>query len=177
MPSRAHLDYTYARVVMTRSTKLPVLDRRAIHVFALTLFSVIVVQRAWVCDDAFISLRVVDNFTRGLGFVYNPGERVQGFTNPLWVLLLSGPYAMFREGFWTAIVVSSIVSITTASLIVFGLARGRMVGAVAVVALAFTQAFGDFSTGGLENPLGHLLIVAFLWLYLAPSSRRHNPTV
>ena len=162
---------------MTRSTKLPVLDRRAIHVFALTLFSVIVVQRAWVCDDAFISLRVVDNFTRGLGFVYNPGERVQGFTNPLWVLLLSGPYAMFREGFWTAIVVSSIVSITTASLIVFGLARGRMVGAVAVVALAFTQAFGDFSTGGLENPLGHLLIVAFLWLYLAPSSRRHNPTV
>ncbi|MBK7217390.1 MAG: hypothetical protein IPH95_10125 [Candidatus Promineofilum sp.] len=34
-------------------------------------------QRAWMGDDAFITLRTVDNFVAGRGLVYNVGERVQ----------------------------------------------------------------------------------------------------
>lgn len=40
-------------------------------------------------DDAFISFRYAVNWTRGLGLVYNPGERVEGYTNFLWVILLA----------------------------------------------------------------------------------------
>lgn len=39
-------------------------------------------------DDAFISFRYAVNWARGMGLVYNPGERVEGYTNFLWVILL-----------------------------------------------------------------------------------------
>ena len=38
-----------------------------------------------VCDDAFIFVRYADNVVAGNGLVFNPGERVEGFTSPLWV--------------------------------------------------------------------------------------------
>jgi hypothetical protein len=38
-------------------------------------------------DDAYISFRYAQNLARGLGFVYNPGELVEGYTNFLWTLL------------------------------------------------------------------------------------------
>jgi hypothetical protein len=40
-------------------------------------------------DDAMISMRYAWNFSHGLGLVWNPGERVEGYTNPLMVLLMS----------------------------------------------------------------------------------------
>jgi arabinofuranosyltransferase len=38
-------------------------------------------------DDAWISLRYARNLVEGHGLVFNPGERVEGYTHPLWVLL------------------------------------------------------------------------------------------
>ncbi|MCE7959156.1 MAG: hypothetical protein DYH06_14645, partial [Acidobacteria bacterium ACB2] len=36
-------------------------------------------------DDAMVSMRYARNLARGEGLVFNPGERVEGFSNPLWV--------------------------------------------------------------------------------------------
>ena len=41
----------------------------------------------FVNDDAFISFRYADNLVRHGALVFNPGERVEGYTNFLWVLL------------------------------------------------------------------------------------------
>lgn len=43
----------------------------------------------FVQDDAFITFRYVENFVSGHGLVFNEGERVEGYTNFLWLLLLS----------------------------------------------------------------------------------------
>lgn len=40
-------------------------------------------------EDALITLRYARNLWEGNGFVYNPGERVMGFTSPLWTILVS----------------------------------------------------------------------------------------
>jgi arabinofuranosyltransferase len=40
-------------------------------------------------DDAFISFRCAKNLAQGNGLVFNVGERVEAFSNPLWVLILS----------------------------------------------------------------------------------------
>jgi hypothetical protein len=40
-------------------------------------------------DNAFISYRYVKNFINGHDLVFNPGERVEGYTNFLWIILLS----------------------------------------------------------------------------------------
>lgn len=41
-------------------------------------------------DDAYISYRYAVNLATGHGLVFNPGERVEGYSNFLWVLLLAG---------------------------------------------------------------------------------------
>jgi hypothetical protein len=43
-------------------------------------------------DDAYISFRYAKNLALGHGLVWNPGEPVEGYTNLLWVLLLT-PFA------------------------------------------------------------------------------------
>lgn len=40
-------------------------------------------------DDAMISMRYAWNWSHGLGLVWNAGERVEGYTNPLMVALMS----------------------------------------------------------------------------------------
>jgi hypothetical protein len=40
-------------------------------------------------DDAFISFRYVRNFLDGHGLVFNIGERVEGYTNFFWIMLLA----------------------------------------------------------------------------------------
>ena len=46
--------------------------------------------RSFTVDDAYISYRYARNFARGLGLVYNSGERIEGYTNFLWTVLLGG---------------------------------------------------------------------------------------
>ncbi len=50
---------------------------------------VVAMQSFWgfVQDDAYISLRYACNLAAGNGLVFNPGERVEGFTNLSWTLL------------------------------------------------------------------------------------------
>jgi arabinofuranosyltransferase len=40
-------------------------------------------------DDAYITFRYARNISQGLGYVYNPGEQVQGTTTPLYTLILA----------------------------------------------------------------------------------------
>src|SRR5512134_1874671 len=40
-------------------------------------------------DDAMISMRYAWNFSHGQGLVWNPGERIEGYTNLLWTLVMS----------------------------------------------------------------------------------------
>jgi hypothetical protein len=46
----------------------------------------------FLSDDALISLRYSQRFARGLGLTWTDGERVEGYTNLLWVLL-NAPFA------------------------------------------------------------------------------------
>jgi hypothetical protein len=50
---------------------------------------------AWTEDDAFITFRYARNLASGHGFVFNPGERVEGYSNFVWVLLMA---AVERSG-------------------------------------------------------------------------------
>ena len=45
-------------------------------------------QYRWICDDAMINFRIVDNFVHGHGPVFNVGERTEVYSDPLWVAVL-----------------------------------------------------------------------------------------
>src|SRR4029434_7187421 len=40
-------------------------------------------------DDAFITFRYAANLVAGHGLVFNPGERVEGYSNFLWTILIA----------------------------------------------------------------------------------------
>jgi hypothetical protein len=60
---------------------------------ALLLIARCLHYRGSLIDDAYIVFRYADNLLAGLGPVFNAGERVEGFTSPLWLLLLAGAKA------------------------------------------------------------------------------------
>ena len=58
-----------------------------LHVVAVAFFFDVVI------DDAYISARYAENLVAGHGLTFNPGERVEGFSHPLFVLLIAlGPW-------------------------------------------------------------------------------------
>lgn len=50
------------------------------------------IELNFIQDDAYTSFRYARNFADGNGLVFNKGEQVEGFTNFLWVILLSKFY-------------------------------------------------------------------------------------
>lgn len=138
------------------------------------LYFVILFRTAWVCDDAYITLRTVDNFVAGLGPRWNPLERVQAYTHPLWMLLLSLVYFATREAFYTTIMVSIATAGAAVVFLAWRLAPRRSGAILALLILVFSRAFIDYSTSGLENPLAHLLMVLVLILYLRPEASRRT---
>src|SRR5687768_17195064 len=44
--------------------------------------------KQFTVDDSYISFRYARNWARGLGLVYNEGERIEGYTNFLWTIIL-----------------------------------------------------------------------------------------
>ncbi len=148
------------------------LDRRWNVILALTFFAFIVtlVASAWVSDDAYITLRTVDNLIKGYGLTWNTAERVQAFTHPLWMLLLSTVYAVTREAYYTTVFISIALTIVTVLLLVFRIAAWRVTAILAVASLTLSKSFIDFSTSGLENALTHLIVVVWFVVYLSASA-------
>jgi arabinofuranosyltransferase len=133
---------------------------------AFCLFIVVLIRTAWMCDDAYITLRTVDNLVNGYGLRYNVAERVQTFTHPLWLFVLTPFYFLTREGYYTPLALSLVISLFALIVFVMRAAVSLRMAVLGVIILTVSRSFVDYSTSGLENPLSHLLIVAFCAVYL-----------
>lgn len=141
---------------------------------ALLLMVFTLYRTGWVCDDAYISMRTVDNFTHGYGLTWNIGERVQAYTHPLWMIFISAIYYFSHDAFLTLIIVSTVVTMTALGIAIWGVARAPAAAVAGLFVLMFSRAFTDFSTSGLENPMTHLLLALFMVVYLR---RQWTPAV
>jgi arabinofuranosyltransferase len=152
---------------------------RWLYAGAFLLFGIVLVRTAWMSDDGFITFRTLDHFVRGDGLRFNPDERVQSYTHPLWLLLLAPAYAVTREAFYGPLGLS--IAVTGLAGLVFsrrGVASAG-VGAAAILCLLGSKAFVDYATSGLENPLTYLLLALFYVAYgeETPPRRRLVRTV
>ena len=123
-------------------------------------------SRAWMADDAYISLRYAGNLARGLGLVYNAGERVEGFTNLLWTLLLALALRLGLDGEQVALIggvaafAGSLLWLLRAHLrdrSALG-SRGATVP-LGLLLLALSPSVLDFATSGLETALFTFLLL------------------
>jgi len=135
--------------------------RRAPLVLGLAATFVVFTQ-AWVSDDAFITFRAVDNFVNGYGPVFNPGERVQVFTHPLWFFLLSIG-GLFRIDLYYWSILLSLIA-TFAAFNLLGRILPPVLASLATAVLLTSPSFLEFQTSGLENSLTHLLLIAFIYV-------------
>jgi hypothetical protein len=120
----------------------------------------------YLIDDAYISLRYARNFVDGHGLVFNPGERVEGYTNFLWVLL--GALAM-KIGIEPMLALKVVSFLATLVLLVV-LARLDRDGEAgfpnALLWLLPVQAFAYWATAGMETAFFTTILVIAVGLAL-----------
>ncbi|MBN1429021.1 MAG: hypothetical protein JXB07_11595 [Anaerolineae bacterium] len=116
-------------------------------------------------DDVFITYTYSRNIAQGRGFVFNPGERVQGTTTPLYTLLMSGVYLITPDLLHAGNLLSTIFLVLACGLVV-SLMRSELSAysrfAIAVMLATLPLVYVSF---GMETLLYcALLMLAFrLW--------------
>jgi hypothetical protein len=123
-----------------------------------------VIHLAWTCDDAFISYRYAKHLVEGQGLVFNPGERVEGITNPLFTLLVAGMMAAGFEPRFASMALGAIAYVVVAVTLAWWSYRKRPptgiwlpMGACLWLAQDDLHAWG---TGGLETTVFAALALA-----------------
>ena len=150
-----------------------------LSIFLLALFLRILPGERMV-DDAYITFRYARNLVDGLGFVYNPGERVMGTTTPLYTLLMAGLSFIFRTQNFPAIAlwVNALAdAVTCVLLVALGetLSGQRRVGVAAGSLYAVATFSVTFAVGGMETSIYVLLITLTALLYLGESRGALHP--
>jgi hypothetical protein len=128
---------------------------------------------ATVTEDALVSFRYAVNIADGNGPVFNPGERVEGYTNFLWLVLIALPRAAFGADVQTTAVVFGIFSALGCVLLSYFLVNRVVVAAtpadaeprpaIGIAAAVLTAAAGGlavYGPSGSEVPLFVLLVLA-----------------
>ncbi len=116
------------------------------------IFSIVLIGNAWLNDDAYITFRVVDNFVNGYGLRWNVDERVQAYTNPLWLFVISAVYFFTREIYLTSIIVSILFSLVAIFILICFHSRRISQVLVGFSALAFSRSFVDYTTCNILIP-------------------------
>ncbi len=137
-------------------------------VFALCVVALWAHARTYLpfmVDDAFISLRYSWRLLHGQGLTWTDGERVEGYSNLLWVLLVAAGGLVQSNLVWVARTLTFAATVATFGLLlVSGLRRAGLAAvwffAVAALSLALCGPVAAWSIGGMEQPLLVALLLA-----------------
>lgn len=143
------------------------------------LFGVFAYERRWISDDGMIVVRVAEQILAGAGPDYNPFERAEAATSPLWVWLLAA-FGWLRPSDIAATSVGLGLALAMAG-IAAGLAgcvtlyrqrgeTGMILPMGALVPLA-VGGFWDYATSGLETGLSLGWLGSVWWLLVSLTER------
>ncbi len=132
----------------------------------------------YVVDDAYISFRYAQNLANGEGLVYNIGQRVEGYTNFLWVVLIAG-LSKCKSGI-DPLVAAQVVSLLCGGATMVLLVRTSKAlhpnkpwcSLIAPLLLAANTTYCAWSTSGLETTAFSFLTT--LAVLLCANEFRHS---
>jgi len=142
--------------------------------------------RRWMDDDAFISFRYARNLVHGDGLTFNPGERVEGYTNFLWTLLLAGCGRLGFDIPVSAQILGALFSFATLALFMrFGSSwdsaggrdpwRSDPIAIVPALLLCASASWAVWAVSGLENTFEAFLVtLGFLAYFRAMADESGN---
>lgn len=149
----------------TASGRSPLLWAR---IASLSVILLLMARLAWISDDSLITLRTALNLAHGLGPGFNIDERVQAYTHPLWFLIWSALGNVSGEWILTIVLFSLALAGAAVAVVMWQAATVFLVFAAAA-SLAFSNAFMEYATSGLENPLAYALSAATIVLIARPT--------
>jgi arabinofuranosyltransferase len=116
-------------------------------------------------DDAYIAFQFARNLASGEGLVFNPGERIFGFTSPLHVLTLAVVYAAAGDVLAQAAVLLGGVALTAQAWLVYRLLRPSSRYLAGLTGLLVWLGWaGSHLSLALETNLFAALVLATLWV-------------
>lgn len=136
--------------------------RFVILVAAILIAALTIAFWNYVQDDVFITYTYSRNIAQGVGFVFNPGERVQGTTTPLWALVMAGASRVTTDMLHAGNLLSGLC-LFAACLLAYSLLRRftSFLAALAAVVLLATSPL-VYASYGMETLLyGAILLLAF----------------
>ena len=121
-----------------------------------------------IAEDAYITFRYVQNIADGNGPVFNPGERIEGYANFLWMIVVALPKAAFGADIETSAVVLGVLA-TLGAVLLAHVTVNRVVaraagearpasGVAAAVLVAGAGGLAAYGGSGTETPLFVLLV-------------------
>ena len=126
-------------------------EKTMLRASLFVIFTYVFLANSWIGDDAYITFRVVDNFINGYGLTFNPDERVQAYTHPLWMLLLSAVYAVTADLFYTTLALSYVLCVAALAVVV-RFFDDLWRSALFLALLLSSKAFVDYTSSGLDIP-------------------------
>lgn len=135
-------------------------------VAAWVLWQAVAWNSDFLHDDAYITLRYAQNWLAGNGISWNPGDRVEGYTNFLQLVLVGG---LGAAGVGLVDATRVVAGAAWLGLLGFGLLRATrepaVFGSIPVVVTAASIPLVAWCFGGLEAPLvAVLLTLAVVWM-------------
>lgn len=125
----------------------------------------------WVLDDSYITFSYAKNWVEGHGLVFNVGERVEGYTCFLWVVVSA-------LGLWLGVPIEpwswalGIGSAALAVVVAYCLAvelvprEGRWAAALAAVVVGAYPPLAWWAASGMETALFTLLVSVAIWRHV-----------
>lgn len=161
---------------------------KKLHVWLTVVAAIATVAGAvvytWTCDDAFVSFRYAEQLVAGNGLVFNPGERVEGYSNFLWTLWcalglwIGADVELWAHGLSIASMAAVVGLLGWLHARLQRRSLGGSVGGwsvpLAAVAVAGHRELLIYATSGLETALYTALIIGAFAILVAgqPSIRR-----
>jgi arabinofuranosyltransferase len=142
---------------------------------AMAIFVTLCFRYTLTQDDAYISFRYAANLLDGHGLVYNIGERVEGYTNFLWVILLALFKGVFRVDFLISSRILGVLAGASIFPLVFALVREYSkrndiaLYFALVIALISNLSLPYWSIASLETaPFAAMILAALVAEYRKP---------
>ncbi len=144
---------------------------------ALVGYSSIIWPAAFT-DDAFISFHYARNLVAGHGLVFNPGERVEGYTNFLWTMLAAGAIWLGGDpvfwGFAAGVIIGLAIVLLTYRVAALVVDPRWALAAALLVASSQSLLVYTARGAGMETGLFTLLILVGSGIYLSTLLANHS---
>jgi arabinofuranosyltransferase len=151
------------RLKTTFQTQRARIGMRTLGVVAIAGGTYAAYSLRWLCDDAFITFRYADNYLSGLGFVFNAGEHVEGYSHFLWLCIITFFQWIGVSPELSTVWIGLLAYLSTLALTLFISSKFSESASFTIpfvtIALALHYDFRIWATSGLETSLFTFLVL------------------